>query len=199
VATMTRQTQLPSSDAVDMGDEAQFRQLFSDSYTPLLAYARRRVAASSEADDVVSEVFATAWRRRDELDPTQPALPWLYGIAGNVVRNQWRSTSRRLRLVDKLEAQPEPSSARTDSAHELRSALEQLSFDDQELLRLVAWEGLSHAEVGSIFDCSANAVGIRMYRARQHLADILDPAPNPTAPTAPSPTAPLEGTEGTSR
>ena len=79
---------------------ADFRQLFELSYQPLVAYARRRSATDADADDLVGEVYATAWRRRDQLDNTVSPLPWLYGIAGNVLRNQRRSTVRRLRLVD---------------------------------------------------------------------------------------------------
>jgi RNA polymerase sigma-70 factor, ECF subfamily len=160
---------------------AEFRQVFEVSYQPLVAYARRRVASWSDADDLVGEVYATAWRRRDEFDPTVSPLPWLYGIAGNVVRNQRRSNQRQLKLVDHLGAQPEgPTSA--DPAErpgtDLRVALAQLSFDDQEVLRLIAWEGLSHSEAGEALGCSTNAVGIRIHRARQRLDQQLHhPAP----------------------
>lgn len=164
-------------------DEAAFAELFTDTYQPLVAYARRRSADWSEADDVVSEVFVIAWRRRAELDPAVSVLPWLYGIAGNVLRNQWRSSGRRLKLVDRLESQPDLP-AQNDPADrpgaELREALTHLSFDDQEVLRLVAWEGLGHAEIGQILDCSTNAVGIRIHRARQRLNDALTSTETPT-------------------
>jgi RNA polymerase sigma-70 factor (ECF subfamily) len=65
----------------------------------------------------------------------------------------------------------------------LRAALQRLSFDDQEVLRLVAWEGLSHAEVAQVLQCSTNAVGIRVHRARQRLEIELDRLANPIDPT----------------
>lgn len=157
-------------------DEAAFRAMFEATYRDLVGYARRRTDDWSDADDVVAEVFTIAWRRRAERDLTAPALPWLYGIAANVIRNSWRSSGRRLRLVDRLTAEPRPP-GETDPADrpgaELREALAELSFDDQEVLRLVAWEGLSHAEVGTVLGCSTNAVGIRVHRARRRLADQL--------------------------
>lgn len=158
-------------------DETSFRLLFESSYGPLVAYARRRTADWAEADDVVSEVFTTAWRRRAQRDLDAPALPWLYGIALNVIRNQRRSAGRRLRLVEELGAQPNlapTADPADDSAGDLRAALAELSFDDQEVLRLVAWEGLTHDEVGTILDCSTNAVGIRVHRARQRLQHVLN-------------------------
>jgi RNA polymerase sigma-70 factor (ECF subfamily) len=156
-------------------DAAWFERVFDDAYRPLVAYARRRTGDESEADDVVAEVFTVAWRRRRERlgdsPPNGSELPWLYGIAANVIRNQRRSRGRRLRLVERLEAQPRsPSIDPADvAATTLRAALDRLSFDDQELLRLVAWEGLTHAEIGSALGISTNAVGIRAHRARKRL------------------------------
>lgn len=176
----------PPPSSYETADD--FRQLFDLSYQPLVAYARRRVESPSDADDLVAEVYAIAWRRRHEIDGAVTPLPWLYGIAGNVLRNQRRSTRRRLQLADRLQAEPEPPSGHDPaerSGADLRAALSQLTFDDQEVLRLVAWEGLSHGQVGQILGCTANAAGIRLHRARQRLADALDPPvdPEPAAST----------------
>ncbi|MGI9599115.1 MAG: RNA polymerase sigma factor [Acidimicrobiales bacterium] len=184
----------PNDSASRDEAEASFRRLFTSTYMPLLAYARRRSFDHAEADDVVAEVYATAWRRRDDLRPDTAPLPWLYGIAANVLRNNRRAGSRRLRLVQRLESEPQsPTSVPTDgdpggpdadgSGAHLREALSRLSFDDQEVLRLVAWEGLSHAETGQALGCSTNAVGIRIHRARQRLqAELTDSTEN-TGPT----------------
>ena len=163
-------------------DEAWFRQLFVDAYRPLVAYARRRSASWGDADDIVSEVFTVAWRRRAERDPDRAAMPWLYGIAANVARNHWRSTDRRQRLQQHLEAQPgaAPFDDPADRAgSEVRAALERLSFDDREILRLAAWEGLTHAEIGAVLGCSTNAVGIRSHRARLRLKAQLERSDTP--------------------
>lgn len=161
---------------VNAPDELSFRLLFESTYTQLVAYARRRAFDRAEADDVVSEVFAIAWRRRGDIEPETPPLPWLYGIAANVLRNHQRAANRRLRLVEVLETQSRPA-AEADPAERMgsgiRAALSELSFDDQEVLRLAAWEGLSHAEVGAVLGCSTNAVGIRIHRARARLREEL--------------------------
>ncbi len=162
-------------------DQDGFALLFQATYRPLVAYARRRTPSPADADDLVAEVYATAWRRRHELQADRSPLPWLYAVAGNLVRNARRAEGRRLRLVDKLAVEPTPTAGAgplgADPAErpgaDLRAALAGLSFDDQELLRLIAWEGLTHAEVGQVLGCSANAVAIRAHRARQRLADQL--------------------------
>ncbi len=163
-------------------DTSSFRQLFVSTYPQVVAYVRRRSHDRAEIDDVVSEVYAAAWRRRLDLSPDGAPLPWLYGIAANVLRNHWRAGSRRLRLVDRLEAEPHPETGGDPAERpgaEIRAALDRLSFDDQEVLRLVAWEGLSHAEVGQVLGCTTNAVGIRVHRARQRLEAELTPRSRP--------------------
>ncbi len=179
------------TSAPDVDAEASFRLLFTSTYPDLVAYARRRSFDHAEADDIVAEVYTVAWRRRADRDPEAPPLPWLYGIAANVVRNSRRAGNRRLQLVERLQAQP-PSAetggtagavdavdARMAQGAEIRDALSRLSFDDQEVLRLVAWEGLRHAEAAQALGCSVNAVGIRIHRARQRLqAELSDTTPS---------------------
>ena len=52
-------------------------------------------------------------------------------------------------------------------------ALQFLSENDQEILRLVAWEKLSHKEISVVFGCSENAVSIRIHRARMRLTKVM--------------------------
>ncbi len=55
-------------------------------------------------------------------------------------------------------------------------ALGELREEDREILRLGAWEGLTHREIGRILGCSANAAKIRLHRARRRLAAQLSMA-----------------------
>ena len=59
-------------------DAAWFEDLYRTHHPAVLRYAVRRVGPD-DADDVVSEVFATAWRRRTAVG--EPPLPWLYRAA----------------------------------------------------------------------------------------------------------------------
>ena len=153
-------------------DREWFRSLFHENYRPLLAYARRRLDAAT-ADDVVAETFLVAWRRRDAV-PSGHERPWLYGIARNVIRNSTRS-ERRLQAFQQTlrgvpQSRPSDSEAVDEQAEVMRSALCELSEDDREILMLVTWEELPYADVGRVLDISANAVAIRVHRARKRLA-----------------------------
>jgi RNA polymerase sigma-70 factor (ECF subfamily) len=49
------------------------------------------------------------------------------------------------------------------------AALDRLSVREREALQLVLWEELSHAEAAQVLGCSANAVAIRVHRAKTRL------------------------------
>lgn len=161
-----------------LGDpEATFTALFDAHFDAVLAYARRRTAQLSDAEDLVAETFTVAWRRLDRLpEREEDRLPWLYGVARRVLANQRRGILRRLRLVDRLRAAIGPPSP--TSAADLASALASLPERDQEVLRLVAWEGLSHADAGVVLGISPNAVAIRVHRARQRLQRAVKGLPH---------------------
>jgi hypothetical protein len=61
----------------------RFDGLWSKYAGPIYAYAARRVGRG-DADEIVSEVFAVAWRRIDDIPVRE--LPWLYGVGNNVIR-----------------------------------------------------------------------------------------------------------------
>ena len=154
-------------------DREWFRSLFHENYRPLLAYARRRVDPGS-ADDVVAETLLVAWRRRDAAPPGHER-PWLYGIARNVIRTSARSARRQQAFHETLRGMaqgkrydPQPVD---EQAEVMRSALYGLSEDDREILMLVTWEELAYADIGRVLDISANAVAIRVHRARKRLAE----------------------------
>lgn len=137
-------------------------------------YFKRRSAADHE--DLTTEVFLVAWRRRDEL-PVEP-LPWLYGVARRVLANHRRAGDRRDALAERAAAhaaaaEPDPADAvglRTDLAR----ALGQLTERDRELVLLVAWEGLTVGEAAAALGCRRGAAAVRLHRARRRLHTALN-------------------------
>ena len=114
-----------------------------------------------------------AWRRVDRLPDPEAALPWLLAIARRVLANQHRGTERRFRLGLRLRAEPQETAAVHSAETPALEALSRMRPDDQELLRLLAWDGLSQAEAGIVLGISANAVAIRLHRARRRFAEEL--------------------------
>jgi RNA polymerase sigma-70 factor (ECF subfamily) len=159
--------------------EEDFRRLWAEYHRHVLAYALRRTGQRADAEDVVSGTFTVAWRRFGDKPSAEFELPWLYAIAARVLANQRRSLRRLVALSSRLGELPEPAQAERSDLPEVVAALKQLRKDDQEILRLAAWEGLTNAELAVALDCSENAATIRLHRARKRLAEELakeDPA-----------------------
>lgn len=153
----------------------RFEAVVAELYDPLQRYIRRR-AAADEAGDVLSDVLLTVWRRLEDV-PEGAALPWSYGVARRALSNHRRAASRHLRLVERLETERPP--ARDDDPagqledSELAAALAALPVADQEVLRLWAWEQLEPREIAMALGSTANAVSLRLSRARKKLADAM--------------------------
>jgi RNA polymerase sigma-70 factor, ECF subfamily len=150
---------------------ADFEELFRSNYEAVLRYVTRRVAPD-DVQDVVSETFIVAWRRRDELrgDP----LPWLLGVARRVGANHLRGQARRGALGERLNAQPrETTEAGVDHSSAVALALAALPARDREALTLIAWDGLEHRVAASVMGCSTTAFTVRVHRARRRLERAL--------------------------
>ena len=158
----------------------------------MLAYARRRVDLDT-ADDVVGEALLVLWRRRHELfrsvssaeeEGRDHEVAWAIGITRGCLANTKRSLRRHLALVDKLgkiaprldEDRPAPAE-RDDRLH---AALRSLHGEDQELLRLWAWDDLKPAQIATVLGTNPENVSVRLYRAKQRLSRALQ-APKPDA------------------
>ena len=77
----------------DPEPERRFSRIYHAHHAQVFAYAVSR-AGRQLADDVVGDTFLVAWRRLDAV-PAEP-LPWLLGVARNVVRERFREEARRL-------------------------------------------------------------------------------------------------------
>ncbi len=89
------------------GDQRAFSELYERHARTIYNYLFRRLADWSEAEDLTAVVFLEAFRRRNEVVVVEgKLLPWLYGIATNVLRNRRRALWRHRHLVAQLACEP---------------------------------------------------------------------------------------------
>ena len=161
-----------------------FTIIFDRYYRPVYGYLSRRVGPSA-ADDLAAETFARAFEQRSTYLPTaERALPWLLGIALNLLAHHRRSAGRQLRALAALEAQDsseriEEAATRRADARAARGALvlavEGLDEHDREPLLLYAWGELTYAEVAEVLGIPVGTVRSRLNRARRSLRQELEP------------------------
>lgn len=160
----------------------RFEAIFDRHAATVYRYLRRRVGESL-AEELTAETFTSALRARAQFQTTRAsALPWLYGIAVNLVRMHLRSEERRQHAYRRLASAPvQPSSsgdadARLDAsalAPALSGALRVLSPSEREVLLLHAWADLSPREIAEALSISSAVVRKRLHRARAKAADAL--------------------------
>jgi RNA polymerase sigma factor (sigma-70 family) len=156
----------------DIDRQTQFERLASDLAVPLRRYVVRRAPADA-VDDIVADVLLVLWRRLDDV-PTDDPVPWTYAVARGCLANSRRTTQRQLRLVDRITRLDPPRDRPEVVDHpEVHAALAALGELDREVVMLWAWEGLAPREIAVVTGLSANAVSIRLHKAKKRLAASL--------------------------
>lgn len=155
--------------------ETSFVSLYEAHYGRVLAYCQRRTD-HDRARDAAAEVFAVAWRRVETVPQAEP-LPWLLRTARMVLNDQQRSLRRQDRVAARTAGLP-PSVPAEYADHAERVAntdrvarlLAGMSAQDQEVLRLHAWDDLDPAAIATVLGCSSVAARVRLHRARKRFA-----------------------------
>ena len=166
------------------GDADAFGLLFERHAKAIYNFCFRRTGSWDAAEDLLSIVFLEAWRRRDQELPPGKVLPWLYGIATNVVRNRRRCERRFRRALARVPAPcPEggfesDADRRLDDERRMKDALDllaRLPRHEQEVFVLCAWSELSYQDAALALGLPVGTVRSRLSRARGRLRE-LDPA-----------------------
>jgi RNA polymerase sigma factor (sigma-70 family) len=161
--------------------ESERRQRFDalfESYGPdVVAYCGWRAGSASDAQDAVSEVFLTAWRRLDDVPAGDAARVWLYATARRVIANQRRSSRRRVALQERLAfeaASAQEAQTPGDEEALVHEALRRIGERDREVLLLAEWEGLSPAEIAGVLGCLTVTARGRLHRARARFRVVFE-------------------------
>jgi RNA polymerase sigma-70 factor (ECF subfamily) len=164
----------------------RFGGIFDRHATTIHRYLARRIGPLV-ADDLTAETFLVAFRGREHYDVNQTdALPWLYGIAANLLRRERRSEIRqyralaRTRIDPALDGDADRVAARVSAqarVRKLASVLARLSVREREVLTLVAQAELSYAEVARALDIPIGTVRSRLHSARSRVRKALRDCP----------------------
>jgi RNA polymerase sigma-70 factor (ECF subfamily) len=170
-------------DRAREGDGAAFGILFERHSSRIYNYCFRRTADWALAEDLTSVTFLLAWRSRGrEPLRAESALPLLFGIATNVLRNQRRSLKRGREALARL---PLPPAEESDFAEEAatrltdEAAMEQLlrlvarlPRREQDVLALCEWSDLSYEDAAVALGIPIGTVRSRLARGRRRLREL---------------------------
>ncbi|QNE22748.1 RNA polymerase sigma factor [Kribbella qitaiheensis] len=173
-------------DRLRAGDQDALGELFDRYADDVYAFAFRRTASWTTAEDVVQATFLSTWRRFQRNPPgpmTGPsARGWLLVVAGNECRVLFRTTRRFRTMLERL---PDPSPGPDHAAEvarklddeqrmsAIRRALAKLPRHERETLELVVWSGLTTAETADALGVPIGTVKARLHRTRRRFPDLL--------------------------
>lgn len=167
-------------------DPGRFGLIFDRHFDTVHRYLRRRVGDEA-AQELASDVFVEAFEHRSRYDCARAdALPWLLGIATNLVRHHFRQEHTRFRAYARAAARAEvhdyeTADDRLDAERMMSRLLEivsALDVRDRDVLLLYAWTGLSYEQIAEGLSVPIGTVRSRLHRARRRIRELIsqDPA-----------------------
>jgi len=189
---MNEAIQTDEQDRSDMkrlaaGFDGALNELMERHAQRLFHYLLRHLDEAA-ANDLAQETFVRIYQNRTKYNPKHKFSTWLYTIATNLLRDRFRwekrhptvslnkETEEGSRLLDVIPSEtltPDESASFVERADKVRDAIQELPDDLRSALILSEYEEKSHAEIGEILQCSAKAVEMRLYHARQQLKSKL--------------------------
>ena len=165
------------------GDGTAFGVLFERHAGRIYNYCFRRTGDWAAGEDLTSVTFLLAWRSRGRAPlQAESALPLLYGIATNALRNHRRSLKRcrdafaRLPLERAEEVDfAEEGAIRLDDEVAMRQVLSlfaRLPRRQQDVVALCDWSGLSYEDAAAALDIPIGTVRSRLARGRRRLREL---------------------------
>jgi RNA polymerase sigma-70 factor (ECF subfamily) len=141
-----------------------------------------------DANDLAQETFVRVYRNRERFDGSK-FTTWLYTIAGNLARNEYRRRARHPavslqaesaetegtleEMLPSCEASPGDAAETQEQHQAIRAAVQELPEDLREALVLCEWEEMSAADAAAVLQTSSRGIESRLYRARRLLKDRL--------------------------
>lgn len=171
------------------GHDAALNALMERHAGPVFQLLYRMLGNEEDADDLAQETFVRLYRHRERFDPRAKFTTWLYTIAGNLARNEYRRRSRHPtvsldaeskgsegklgEIIPAKDTGPGQIAESRELAGAVRAAVQELPGELREAVVLCEWEEMSAAEAAEVLGTTARGVESRLYRARRVLGEKL--------------------------
>jgi RNA polymerase sigma-70 factor (ECF subfamily) len=162
------------------GDEDAVRTVYRAYGRLVFAVAYKVLGDRDLAEEATQQAFLQAWRAAARFEPSRDLGPWLATIARraaiDIYRRESRHAHRALEDADpgdpSLISMP-PSVDQVYDVWQVRQALNELSPDEANLVRLQHLEGLTHKQIAERLNIPVGTVKSRSFRAHRRLAGLL--------------------------
>ena len=162
---------------VGAGDGAAYRALVERHLRPIVAFARRTLDDSAEAEDVAQETFLRLWSGAGAWRAEARLSTWLHRVAYNLCVDRLRR--RRELPTARLPERPHPAEGplaarqRRQVAAAVEQALAALPERQRTALALVHYQELGNIEAAQVMEVSVEALESLLARGRRSLRRSL--------------------------
>ncbi len=172
-------------NAMAKGDKAALARLYDLLAKPLFSLAVRVLHDTSEAQDIVQDVFLQIWHKAATYDPARGSVfGWATTLTRNRAIDRVRMRQRRAELLaaSAPELQPAAPVGDHDSAGSLwlqekagavRTALAQLAPDQQQAIELAFFSGLTQQQIAAQLQEPLGTIKARIRRGLLKLRETL--------------------------
>lgn len=155
------------------GDESAVKAVYERFRGPVFAISMSVLHDHGLAADASQQTFIKAWQAASTYDPERELGPWIYAIARRTAIDIYRKQTRSL-VSDDVDSSDFPPGLETIwEIFEVRAALDRLTDEERQVIKLSHFDGLTHAEIAEHMDIPVGTVKSRSHRAHQRLLQLL--------------------------
>lgn len=168
---------------IAQGEQLALGWLYDRYARTIYAMAYKSLGSVEECEELVIDVFAQVWRIADRYDVTRARVDtWLFMIARSRVLDRLRRRQRQTKVTDTvialdppIDLAPDPGEAAEIGERRtlVRSALAQLPPEQQRVLELAYYQGLSHREIAEQTGLALGTVKTRIRLGLEKLRSAL--------------------------
>src|SRR6188768_1512902 len=165
------------------GEGDAVAELYDRHARPIYSLALRILGDTTEAEDIVQEVFSQAWKQAGRYSASRGAVAaWLLTLARSRAIDRLRAKRARPgevsgeRAADQLVDSGPPADSLVLSSEQVarvRAALDELPLLQRAAIELAYYEGLTHAEIADRLEQPLGTVKTRIRLAMLKLRDVL--------------------------
>ena len=148
----------------------EFELLLEKEKISVERFVRFKINTKADADDVLQEVYLTAYQKFSQLKNKDSFKAWLISIARNKCNDYFRKIAGQFEIpLDELtEMQQSDSRHGTEEISVVRETIELLGDKDKQILYLFFWKELPQAEIAKRLNIPVGTVKSRLYTAKQN-------------------------------
>ena len=148
----------------------EFENLLTEVSSGVGRFVRYRLPSQTDADDLLQEIYLSAYRNFPGLKNKAAFKPWIISIARNKCNDYFRTKAAQMEISIEELSQQELSAGRLGISvvHTVRETLDRLGDKDKQILYLYFWKELPQTEIAKLLDIPAGTVKSRLHTAKQH-------------------------------